>query len=281
MWFLICAWASTALFAPVFARADKMVERTNAILPKMEIIAGDVAYCRIGSVADGVAAETRAAYRELSATATNKIKGVILDLRFADGDDCSAAAATADLFVSKERPLLDWGNGIAKSTPKKDAISAPLTVLINGETRGAAEVLAAVLRGVDDGLLIGNATAGWTNVTVKIGNGAELSQVQPDISVNVSLADERERFDNPYMVTLKSNPTNSMTVTNRAWVAIERLSEADLVRARQNGNNLNDLEDNPIVPIRSTEPQPPVIRDPVLARAVDFIKGLEALRMRF
>jgi hypothetical protein len=40
---------------------------------------------------------------------------------------------------------------------------------------------------------------------------------------------------------------------------------------RPGGNNAGD-EDS--APTRAAEPQKPVIRDPVLARAVDLIKGL-------
>ena len=252
--------------------------QTNAVVPKIEIIAGDVAYCRIGSVSDEVAQRTRVAYQW--ASSTNHLKGIVLDLRFADGNDFAAAAATADLFTSKEQPLLDFGNGVVKSKAKADAISGPIAILVNSETRGAAEALAATLRQADNGLLIGNATAGPTNAAVKLGDGSNLQRVEPDIAVAVSLEDERERFDNPYMVALKSDmSTNQVSATNRTWVAIERISEADLVRARKNGLDINNLEDSDITPERSSEPQQPVIRDPALARAVDFIKGLAALHL--
>ncbi|HEX4342151.1 MAG TPA: S41 family peptidase [Verrucomicrobiae bacterium] len=255
--------------------------QTNAILPKLEIIAGDVAYCRIGSVADGVADKTHTAYTLMLASATNRLDGVVLDLRFADGNDFAAAAATADLFTSREHPLLDFGKGIVNSKTKSDAITGPLVILVNSETRGAAEALAAALHQTDSGLLIGNATAGPTNaITVKLGDGTDLKRIEPDIPVAVSLMDERERFDNPYMVALKSElSTNNVAVTNRSWGAIERISEADLVRARKNGEDINNLEDDDITPIRSTEPEPPTIRDPALARAVDFIKGVAALHL--
>jgi len=254
--------------------------QTNAIVPKLEIIAGDVAYCRIGSVSDEVAQRTRVAYQSMVTSATNHLKGIVLDLRFADGNDFAAAAATADLFTSREEPLLDFGNGVVKSKSKSDAISGPIAILVNSETRGAAEALAATLRQADSGLLIGNATAGPTNAAVKLGDGSNLQRVEPDIPVAVSLEDERERFDNPYMVALKSDTsTNQVSATNRTWVAIERISEADLVRARKNGLDINNLEDADITPERSSEPQQPVIRDPSLARAVDFIKGLAALHL--
>jgi len=277
-WLVILSVTLSTLWRGQAALTDA---HTNAIVPKLEVIAGDVAYCRIGSVSDGVAEQTRTAYQSMLSSATNRLKGIVLDLRFADGNDFAAAAATADLFTSRERPLLDFGNGVVKSKTKSDAITGPIAILVNSETRGAAEALAATLSQVDSGLLIGNATAGPTNaMAVKLGDGSDLKRVEPDIPVAVSLEDERERFDNPYMVRLKSDlSTNQVAATNRTWVAIERISEADLVRAKRNGIDINNIGDADITPVRASEPQPPTIRDPALARAVDFIKGVAALHL--
>ena len=83
-----------------------------------------MAYLRVSQVADNLADEIQSAQTALAAT--NKISGTVLDLRFADGDDLTAAKATADLFAAK---------------------NLPLAILVNGETRGAAADLATDLRG--------------------------------------------------------------------------------------------------------------------------------------
>jgi len=70
-------------------------------------------------------------------TTTNKIAGVVLDLRFVGGDDAASAQATANLFASKK------------------IVAGSLVVLVNGETRGVAETLAAALRHAGAGLIIG------------------------------------------------------------------------------------------------------------------------------
>ena len=67
--------------------------------------------------------------------ATNKLEGVVLDLRYAAGDDYASAAATAELFIKKEQPLLDWGTGMVRSKDKSDAISVPVAVLVNRADR--------------------------------------------------------------------------------------------------------------------------------------------------
>src|SRR5439155_7468432 len=98
------------------------------------------------------------AYQQV--TASNQPKGVVLDLRFASGEDYEAAAALADLFLATEKPLLDWAEVLKKATAKTNALSLPLTVLVNRQTAGAAEAFAAVLRQADVGLLLGTNTAG-------------------------------------------------------------------------------------------------------------------------
>src|SRR5256885_12274273 len=71
-----------------------------------------------------------------------------------------AAANAADRFLSREQPLLDWEEGSAHSTAKADAINVPVTVLVNQQTAGAAEALAAALRETDAAVLIGARSAG-------------------------------------------------------------------------------------------------------------------------
>src|SRR6185369_11863697 len=80
-----------------------------ALVSKSTLFEGDILYVRIGKVADGLTQAVGEAYQKGSTT--NKLKGVVLDLRYAGGDDYKVAAETADLFVGKERPLLNWGNG--------------------------------------------------------------------------------------------------------------------------------------------------------------------------
>jgi hypothetical protein len=261
-------------------------------LSKSAVLENDVVYLRIGRVAGNLANELSAAYRAL--TTTNKVAGVVLDLRFVVGDDSASAQATANLFTSKK------------------IVAGSLVVLVNGETRGAAETLAAALRHAGAGLIIGNPTAGEAAIfkefplrngerlriattPVKSGNGPAIPSggLQPDIAVTVSADDEHAFWENPYASPAPDN-INFKVATNNLLPFIDHTSEADLVLQKQNdgkhtgaihmldmdlpvqvpafGNGSNTNE-NP-APTRAAEPQKPVIRDPVLARAVDLIKGL-------
>src|SRR5438477_849287 len=120
-------------------------------------------YLRVVSVASGLADEIRSACQRNEAT--NRLKGVVLDLRFADGQDYAAAANVADRFLTGEQPLLDWNEASARSMAKADAVRVPVAVLVNPQTAGAAEALAATLRETDAAVLIGSRTAGTQEVT--------------------------------------------------------------------------------------------------------------------
>ena len=81
-----------------------------------------------------------------------------MDLRNAGGSDLQAAADIAGLFLPGKPPLINLrdgtGEAVASFTGKPAAkIDAPLMVLVNRETSGAAERLAVMVdhqRQVDD-----------------------------------------------------------------------------------------------------------------------------------
>jgi hypothetical protein len=232
---------------------------------------------------------------------TNTLKGIILDLRFASGQDYAAAVAMADLFLSAEMSLVDWGEGWRKSTAKTNAISLPVAVLVNRKTSGAAEVLAGILRHREVGLLLGTNTAGQASMAkefslksgqrlrlaiapVKVADGQELpfTGIKADIQVEVSPEDEIAWYGDAYKALAKpgrlaSSSTNDLsTGTNLA--PRRRMNEAELVRMSREGT-LPD-RDNPFTnaPGRVFEPAPPVVNDPALARALDLLKGLAVVQ---
>jgi hypothetical protein len=262
-------------------------------LSKSAVLENDVVYLRVGRVSGNLANELTAAHRAL--TASNKVAGTVLDLRFVVGDDAASAQAAANLFASKK------------------IAAGPLVVLVNAETRGAAETLASALRHAGAGLIIGNPTAGEAATfkefplrngerlriavtPAKSGNGPAVPSggLQPDIAVTVSADDERAFWENPYASLAQNNSPG--VATNNLLPFVDRISEAELVLQKQNDGKHNgalhmrDMDlpvaspihrpgdsgnpnENP-APARAAEPQKPVIRDPVLARAVDLIKGL-------
>ena len=266
------------------------------LVSRSTLFDGSIAYVRVKRVEEGLAKSVRGEVDRM--TGTNALKGLVLDLRFAAGDDYAASAATADLFLKKERPLLDWGQGVVQSKEKADAIDLPVAVLVNHETTGAAEALAAVLRQAGSGLVFGSNTAGLAMIAqdfplnngqklriasgpVHLGDGSELSNqgLKPDINVPVAPAAEQSYYADAYKEVLKTNAssgaslivTNPAAITNRA--RRPRFNEAELVRERKLGVILDsDLDAG------GGEPERPTVQDPVLARALDVLKGLSLVR---
>jgi len=275
-------------------------ETSAVLLSQSRVFDSAFAYLRVGRVGEGLAKEISGACDELGVT--NKLKGLILDLRFADGDDYSAAAAVADLFLAGTQPLLDLGKGVMESKTKTDAIKLPLAILVNQQTSMAAEALAAVLRATGAGLVIGSNTAGRATLgreyplqsggrlriataEIKVGYGAALSAqgVKPDIQVAVSAADEKVYFADAFKIL--PQPTSlaasvdaslsNITASETSRPGRRRLTEADLVRERREELN-RDSETT--APARRVEPDKPVVRDPALARSLDLLKGLAIVR---
>ena len=138
------------------------------------------------------------------------------------------------------------------------ATQRPLAILVNGQTRGAAAALAAELRKHRAGLIFGGATA----------------PTHPDIVVATNPDNERAFMENSYAEPVPDG-TNAPTNTNSLLPFVDHTSEADLVRAKIKDGG----EFEPASAGRASEPSKPFIRDPVLARAVDLIKGLAIVRL--
>ena len=224
--------------AILFARGT-----ANVALAKSAVLEGNVAYLRVGQVGKNLADEIRAAQNTLAAS--NKIAGTVLDLRFADGTDLDSARATADLFASEKLPL---------------------AILVNGGTSGAAETLASELRAARTGLVFERGRSGANQ-------RRDNAPVQPDIAVAIGTEDERALMENPYAAPATKD-ANTPAGTNNLLPFVDHTSEADLVRAKIKDGE----EDENFPPAQKTGPPKPFIRDPVLARAVDLIKGLAVVR---
>ena len=253
-------------------------------------------YVRPGQVTAGADKKFGEALAGLSKT--NRLKGLVLDLRFSGGEDYGAAGAIADRFFEGEQPLIDYGDGLKKSTAKEDALKVPVAILVNGKTAGASEALSGILRNNEVGLLIGGAnTAGQANIAktitlsggqslriatipVKTGNGNPLpaSGLKPDITVDVNPDEELGYVEELYSETPKVAQTppaatneTAAAVTNRSR---RRINEAELVRMLRDGQS----PEGETQATRRVSAPAPGIQDPALARAVDLLKGLAVVQ---
>jgi len=264
------------------------------------IFESNYGYIRFGRIVSGADKAFRDAYNRLAVT--NKLKGLVLDLRFSDGTDYSAAVALADQFFGEEHALVDWGEGWKKSTAKTNAITLPVAVLVNRHTTGAAEALAGILRHREIGLLIGTNTAGQASMAkefslktgqrlrlavapLKVADGKELpfTGIKADIEVDVTPEEELAWYEDAYKTVQKdarvagsSDTETNAASTNRT--GRRRINEAELVRMSKEGQNPDRDPPFTNAPGRTFERLPPVVNDPALARALDLLKGLAVVQ---
>jgi hypothetical protein len=89
----------------------------------------------------------------------------------------------------------------------------------------------------------------------------------------VSPAAEKIYFADAYAEFPGAGQTTNSDNNGLTNAPARRISEADLVKARKAGADVPEEDLEEAVPT-AAEPQQPVMHDPVLARAVDLVKGL-------
>jgi len=290
-------------------------------LARAEIIEPSIGYVRLTDV---VPATEAALDAELKKFADAKVTGYILDLRFADGTNYEAAAAVASRFVTGVPQLFaikNSGKAVQTFSATRPAgvsngpAAAPLMVLVNAQTRGAGETLAAALRAQERAIVIGGRTAGsalaWDDVKLADGRVLRLATtkitlpnslevfpngVTPDVPVKIDAKIERE-------VVLNAATNLTLTASLQPAELRKSMREADLMRAFR-GESL----DTPTLSLGTNNPAPadtnltvttsgtnaaaatassgngngngngtPGVRDVVLQRAVDILKGIRVL----
>jgi hypothetical protein len=252
-------------------------------------------YLRVTRVDAGTASEFSSACESLFSV--NKLKGLVIDLRFAGGQDYSAAVAVADRFLAREQAIIDWGQGWKNSSGKTNAIALPVAVLINTKTSGAAEALAGILRYSEVALLLGTNTAGQASMAreftlqngqrlrvavapVKVAGDKELpfTGIKPDIHVDVLPEEEVAWYTDAYKMPIRATValTNEVNLAGTNRPARRRMNETELIRMTREGL-LPDM-DATNVATRPAEPAAPTVQDAALARALDLLKGLAVVQ---
>lgn len=267
----------------------------GAVVAKTNVFENAFAYVRLNRVAAGAGEQLK------DAVAMNrKLKGVVLDLRFARGDDYNAAIDAANVFIDSEQTLLKWGEQSGRTKPNTHAIQLPLVVLVNQQTAGAAEALAGALSISQAALIVGQRTAGkamsWADFPlstgqhlkiarspVELGNGKAITSegLKPDLLVEADEKNERSWLDDPYRVIMKPGTAAGAqpfltSVTNRFN---RRMNASEI--GRRFREELDGQEHPEIPPPRQPNPaEEKVVQDAALVRALDFLKGISATRAK-
>ncbi|WP_159081780.1 S41 family peptidase [Paenibacillus sp. CAA11] len=112
-----------------------------------------VAYIRITSFAEDTASEFA---KVLGSVQKNQPKGLVLDLRSNGGGYVQGALEIADMFMKQGPILIVHENGQAVSLEAEpDGTDLPLTILIDGNTASASEMLAGALQKSGRAKLVG------------------------------------------------------------------------------------------------------------------------------
>ena len=284
-------------------------------LARAEVISPDIGYIRLADVTERTPGALDA---ELKKFADAKVTGFVLDLRYADGTNFAAAAAIASRFLNDGQELFTLKSSeksaqvfraSAETKPSltagMDLTSAPLMLLVNAETRGSAEVLAGALRTEDRGIIIGSKTAGsaagWQEVKLSDGRTLRIATAKivlsppqdtthpvelfpdgltPDVAVKINPKTERD-----VVLTVQTNET--LTASLQPRVNKKGLTEAQLVKVFHGLSIDNELPVHKPVPNtdqlltdkqHEDEDEIQNVRDVVLQRAVDILKGIRVLQ---
>ena len=248
-----------------------------------ELLETRAGYLRIGTIS---AANLQAMDKKLAEFESKKADALIIDLRASGSGDFVAAAEFAKRFVPKGTLLFTLrkqGKPERVFTSDREPTYRGLLVaLVDGDTMGSAEALAAALRSHDKALLIGQPTAGgaveYADMALPGGKVLRVAQsdcvgpdgqslyprgIKPDLPVEMSLVDKREVF--------QLSQTRGMTPFTKEFER-PHLNEAALIA----GTN-PELETSEQ---RRSRSKANSLHDPVLQRALDVITSLEVYSKR-
>jgi C-terminal processing protease CtpA/Prc len=273
-------------------------------LARVEVIEPDIGYIRIRDIDNDTAIDLDI---ELKKLAEQKVSGYVLDLRFADGTNYAAAATVASRFLPAGEELfsLKQAQGEAQAfrtteaphTLASDLAQSPVMLLVNDQTRGSAEVLAGALRARDRGIVVGGPTGGsavaWEDVKLSDGRVLRVATskivfpkggdvfpggIVPDIMVKIDPKTERE-------VIFHSQTNMTLTASLQPRTKKKLYTEAELVKAFRGeaiGSPTLALAPQTNAAASSAsgnddEGEINKVRDVVLQRAVDVLKGIRVL----
>ena len=253
-----------------------------------EVFDGRIGYLRMGALNS---ANLKALDQKLQELGPKKIDALIVDLRQKDaGSDFAMAAEFAKRFCPKGKLLFTLRKPAARqerqfNSDREPAMRALLTVLVDGDTSGAAEAMAAAFRVYNKGLIIGQPTAGraveYADTALPGGkvlrvataqtvgpNGDPLfpGGIKPDLDVAMSAAEKRQIFQ----ASAEKGMAQFVYETERP-----HLNEAALIAGT------NPELDNVVADRRNRgREKQPAVRDPVLQRALDVLTSLEIYEKR-
>src|SRR5438552_13862022 len=241
-----------------------------------EVLGNHIGYIRSGSLTND---NVRAMEKALTDFTSKKVDALVIDLRATSSNDFDIAAEMTKRLVAKGKVLWTLRKTAAHqerafSNDRDPVFQGTTMVLVDGETSGPAEAMAAALKAHTQALLIGQPSAGhgveYSDFPLSSGkllriavgevigpNGHSLfpGGVKPDLEVELSLAQKRQIF----ALSAQRGLTTFVFERERP-----HFNEAALIAGT-----------NPELDIRQQRRSPDEnLHDSVLQRAVDVITSL-------
>jgi carboxyl-terminal processing protease len=235
--------------------------RAKIVQPSIEtrIEEAGVGYVKLGTLADGKAAEVKTALNDLIAKGAQKI---VLDLRGTANGKITEGVAVANLFVGQGTLARILGKGDKETQtfnadPAKVVFNGPLTVVIDRSTAGAAEVVAGAVRDQKRGELVGERTFGT-------GSDQQLFKLSDEGALLITTAKYAPANGKAFMEE-PINPT----------IKVDRPVEAETIVP--DGDDDDDSEDKPDQQPQATPVKPAApVEDVQLKKAFEVIKQTPA-----
>ena len=238
-------------------------------------------YLRISSFQSHTVENLRQAIDQLKKDNSEKLKGVILDLRNNPGGILNAAVGVSDMFLNKG--MIVYTEGRIKDSklkfnakPNAKLPDVPLIVLVNGGSASASEIVAGALQDHGRGIIMGEKTFGKGSV-----------QTVLPMNNNAALKLTTARYYTPNGRSIQASGITPDIIIDKVKVSkIEEahgvsVKEADLIGHLANGQEeapvtagdkelKEDTSKEEVLPLSS--------RDYELYEALNVLKGLAIIR---
>ncbi|PYS08170.1 MAG: peptidase S41 [Acidobacteria bacterium] len=197
-----------------------------------KMLENNIAYVKVPYLAAGKTAEVR---RQLDALLKKGATDVVLDLRYTAGGDDKEAVQLANLFLDSGTIAYLQGQKFPKETFTANATDlltkAPVAVLVNQATAGAAEIVAAAIEDNHRGQVVGVKTFGSGSVQklISLDDGSALlvsvakyftpsgkeiqdvdpqdSGIKPTVEIRQTMEETVEPDDQDVLPPAKDQPT--------------------------------------------------------------------------
>lgn len=248
---------------------------------RFETLEPGFGYLRISSFQSHTVEGLRQAIDQLKKDNSEKLKGVILDLRNNPGGILNAAVGVSDMFLNKGMIVYTEGrikNSKLKFNAKPNAKlpDVPLIVLVNGGSASASEIVAGALQDHGRGIIMGEKTFGKGSV-----------QTVLPMNNNAALKLTTARYYTPNGRSIQASGITPDIIIDKVKISrIEEtfsasVKEADLIGHLDNGQEeapVNEGDEELKKDTSEEETVPLSSRDYELYEALNVLKGLAILR---